>query len=378
MEEEIAILAMMGHSLIDKRHETGYKTLHTLSKEFNIKFHAITNFSNIEESLPNTKIYEIKMNLDNEFKRKIILEYQYAKFAEKIVKSENISAIHRISQFSNEAGFTFLPYFDALKDYPIIIATAQASHLLFEDETRLFPLRKLFRLVTYPAFKKTLEICDVLVVVNKKTKKLYAKYISNKKIRVIPCDGVDLDKFQYSSPPDNHEILTVGSLIKRKGHEYLIKAMPKVLEEYPDAKLHILSGGPRRKFLEQLTTHLNLVQNVIFHGFVFDVHAYYRNCRVFCHPSLAEGFCDVTLEAMSSGRPVVETDTFGSEMVENGRTGILIPPADSNAIADAILRLFSDYELTCKMGYEGRKKVEREYDWNKIAKQYYDIYREVL
>ena len=77
---------------------------------------------------------------------------------------------------------------------------------------------------------------------------------------------------------------------------------------------------------------------------------------------------------MASGRPVVSTDTNGSEMVEHNKTGFVVPTADSEAISDAILRIFDDNELTYKMGINARSVVEKEYDWNKIAKKYYEIY----
>jgi glycosyltransferase involved in cell wall biosynthesis len=174
----------------------------------------------------------------------------------------------------------------------------------------------------------------------------------------------------------NHEILTTGAHLKRKGFEYLIMAMPSILKEYPDARLHILSDGPRRGYLEGLTRDFGLKSNVVFHGYlsVNELLSFYKNCRVFCHPSLSEGFCHTTLEAMASGRPVVSTDTNGSEMVEHNKTGFVVPTADSEAISDAILRIFDDNELTYKMGINARSTVENEYDWHKIAKKYYEIY----
>jgi len=187
---------------------------------------------------------------------------------------------------------------------------------------------------------------------------------------------VFIDEFQFSPPPLNHEILTTGAHLKRKGFEYLITAMPSILKEYPDARLHILSDGPRREHLEGLTRDLGLKSNVIFHGYlsVNELLSFYKNCRIFCHPSLSEGFCHTTLEAMASGRPVVSTDTNGSEMVEHNKTGFVVPTGDSEAISDAILRILNNDDLTYKMGINARTKVEKEYDWHKIARKYYEIY----
>jgi glycosyltransferase involved in cell wall biosynthesis len=98
-----------------------------------------------------------------------------------------------------------------------------------------------------------------------------------------------------------------------------------------------------------------------------------------CLPTLNESFGLVVLEAMASGRPVVVTKTVGpSELVGDGKNGFIVSTADSDAIADAIIKIFSDYELSSKMGVEGRRLVEEKYDWSVIAKRYFEIYSELL
>lgn len=396
-ESIITILAAPAEPTLKKsgeRYSIGYNLLDTLSKEFGVKFHAITNTADIltQESLKNVQIYEVGMNIDSLFKRKFILKYNYFKLAKKIIKENKVSAIHQMGTFAYRTGFSFLSFLGITKDYPFIIGPAEAPHLILEDDWSLgtgreyglikveaYIGRHLFKLMTFPFFKKTINDCDILIAVNEETKELFSKYISSKKIRIIPL-GINSNDLPFSLPPNNHEILTVGAHVKRKGFDYLIKAMPKILKEYPDAKLHMPSDGPRKHILEALTKELGVESNLIFHGYVsreklFDI---YKNCRVFCHPSISEGFCHVTLEAMATGRPVVSTDNFGSKMVEHGKTGFLVPPADSDAIADAILRVFDNYELTCKMGIEARKKIEEEYDWYKVAEKYHDVYQEVM
>ena len=322
-------------------------------------------------------------------KNRIAFSYEKLTKVRKLLEDKKISLIHhiRLSYYD----FDVLPLFGLTKEYPFVVGPAEAPHMIFEDDYALWKrstrksikaeyhaaraLRKIVAPVISYAFERTLDDCDTLIVVNEKTKKIYSRVVSNKKIEVIPL-GVFIDEFQYSPPPLNHEILTTGVHIKRKGFEYLITAMPNILKEYPDARLHILSDGPRREYLEGLTRTLGLKPNVIFHGYlsVTDLLSYYKNCRVFCHPSLSEGFCHTTLEAMASGRPVVSTDTNGGEMVAHKKTGFVVPTADSEAISDAILRLFGDNELTHKMGYNARCEVEKDYDWHKIAKKYYEIY----
>jgi len=106
----------------------------------------------------------------------------------------------------------------------------------------------------------------------------------------------------------------------------------------------------------------------------------FKNCRVFCHPTLSDAFTPIRLEAMASGRPIVATTAASgaSEMIEHMKTGFLVPPADSDALADALIKTLGDYELTCRLGAAARKKAEQKYDWNVIAKKYYEVYLEVL
>jgi glycosyltransferase involved in cell wall biosynthesis len=154
--------------------------------------------------------------------------------------------------------------------------------------------------------------------------------------------------------------------------------MPKIVKEFPKAKLHILGDGPQRINLMKLTEDLKVFHSVYFHGFVpnMEVQSFYKACRLVCLPTLHESFGLVLVEAMASGRPTVTTNAVGPrEIVVDGETGFIVPMADSDALAEAIIRLLSDYELSYKMGAEGRKVAEEKYDWNKISKQFYNIYK---
>lgn len=241
--------------------------------------------------------------------------------------------------------------------------------------------RKLGSHVIDFAFRETLDKADIIIAVNNTTRKIYGEIIGDRnRIKVIPI-GVNLDEFIFSLPPLNFEILSVGALIKRKGFEYLIKAMPHILKEYPTARLHILGDGPRREYLEALVRKLGIEANVKFHGHIpkMKIIEFYKRCRVFVHPSLSESFSPVRLEAMASGIPLVATDAAvgADEMIDDRKTGFLIPPRDPEAIADRVLNLFSDDKLTYKIAIKAREKVEMNYDWNKIGEKYYTIYRKL-
>ena len=351
-----------------------FNLFYFLSK-FDLEFHAIVrkpNFTN--PVLDNLKIYGIGEG-------KIVPFFKLIRQANKILKKEKIDVITHL-YFTY--GVRFNPLFSKIKDYPFVIGMAESSHLRFKDEMNGmldYPgIKDIGKKAVFPLFKKTLEYCDALIVVDKGTKNLYSDYIPAKKIRIVP-HGVNLNEFSFSALPKNHNILAVGNLTKRKGFDYLIGAMPAILKEYPDTHLNIIGEGPRKEILQRLARNLGVEEglNLFFHDRVsFErLLEWYRSCEVLCHPSLSEGFCHPVVEVMATGRPVICTNTNGSEMVENNINGFFVQTANSEEIANAILKLFSDEELACKMGSEGRKKVEKEYDWSKIGEKYYRVFEEV-
>lgn len=352
---------------------SNYHVSYNLPKRINANFYVFA--SEIEEKakqdLDNAELHELNTSV-------LLYPPKVFFYARKLAKQ--VDLIHHISPFAIEKDFNLLALSNSK---PFVIGPIEIPHEVFDDEFAIMKIPSFAKLVKDSKVRKvlsikTLEKCDYAITVNSQTKKYLSKFIDKEKIKTIPL-GVDLDIFKYSPPPQNHDILAVGWHIRRKGFKYLIEAMPTILKEYPDAKLHITSSGPQTSNLKMLVKKLNLNNSVIFHGRVNDeeILQLYEQCCIFCHSSLSEGFCHTTLEAMATGRPVVSTNTVGSEMVGDGKTGFLVHTADSEAIADGILKVFNDDELTYKMGVEGRKKVEEEYDWNIIAKKYYEVYQEV-
>jgi len=302
-------------------------------------------------------------------------------YGKKLVKKFDI--IHHISPFAVGKDFNLLAL---TANKPFVIGPVEIPHRFFEDEFKFLRIpvfAKLFResRVRQGLSAKTFERCDVAIAVNNQTKRVLSNFVEKEKIEVIPF-GVDVEKFKYTPPSKEPNILTVGYHIKRKGFDYLIRAMVDVVIEFKDAKLHIVGHGPQTSNLKRLVKELNLTKNVIFHGRVSDERLLqlYEHCRIFCHPSLSEAFSPVRLEAMASGKPIVATTsaTGVEEMIENGKTGFLVPPADSEALADAILKLLSDYDLACRMGKKAREIVEEKYDWNIVAEKYYNVYLKLL
>ena len=327
------------------------------------------------------------------------------------IKVKKISApeIYRVSKEllrDNKADiihhFRFLPHsFNLLAilndlDKPLICGPAQVPHVVYPDTyygrkkiSKLsinvsFALLKGLKTITTPAINllmaKTMDKCENLIVVNKDAKKYYSKFVDTDKIKVIPL-GVNLDKIEYSIPPNNQEIVTAGSLIKRKGFDYLIKAMERVVKDFPNARLHIFGRPVMRDYLEHLVRDINLNDNVIFHGLV-KRNAFIKqikNFRIFAHPSLSESFSPIRIEMMAAGRPGVYTEISGSkEMIENGKNGYLVPTRDPDSLAERIMELLEDYDLALRMGRKAREIAEKKYDIDGIARKYLNLYERVV
>ena len=211
------------------------------------------------------------------------------------------------------------------------------------------------------------------------------------KIVVIP-NGVNVKDFDigYSKeecreklglPINDKVVLFLGGLEPHKGPDVLLKAMPSILKNIPDAKLVLVGGGGMRGELERLCKRLGVEKYVKFAGFVEENMKpfYYRAADVFVLPSVmkSEVFPIVLLEASASGLPMIvsDLDTFKC-IIEDGYNGLFTKRRDENNLANRIIYLLENEEVREKMGKNGRKKVEG-YSWEQIAEETEKVYEEV-
>jgi len=180
-------------------------------------------------------------------------------------------------------------------------------------------------------------------------------------------------------PPDASVIGTVGRLHAQKGHDFLLSAAAKVLERIPEAVFLVAGYGPLRERLEARSAELGVASNVRFLGYRKDVQRILAALDVFVLPSLWEGMSNAILEAMAASKPVVATAVDGNvEQVVDGETGRLVPPADAEALADALIELAADSEKAREMGIRGRQYVEQKFPLSKMTAAYLDLYSRLL
>lgn len=170
-------------------------------------------------------------------------------------------------------------------------------------------------------------------------------------------------------------ILTVARLNWQKGHRYLFEAISQVREVI----LLLAGGGPEKELLENKVYELGIQDRVIFLGERNDVPQLLANCDLFVLPSFNEGLPLSVLEAMAAGKAVVATAVGGTpEVVQDGETGILVPPRDPSALANAIQSLLSDPGEACKMGDAGRARVQQYFSSDIMVQRITQTYEGLL
>lgn len=168
---------------------------------------------------------------------------------------------------------------------------------------------------------------------------------------------------------------TVGNLFAVKGQVYLLRAFRQVLDHAPTSVLLIAGDGDQLMPLQQECQNLGIAERVRFLGFRGDVPRLLQAFDVFVLPSLSEGLPLSILEALSLERAIVATNVGGnSEIIENGLNGYLVPPADPDSIAKAILRLLGDPALATRLGRAGRNRVEEAFSLENMIWEYQSLY----
>lgn len=157
---------------------------------------------------------------------------------------------------------------------------------------------------------------------------------------------------------DGPVLAIVARLTEQKGHRYLIEALPPLLSEWPTLSCLFVGEGECRESLQRLAQRLGVRQACRFVGTTETVADFYAAADVVVLPSLSEGFPFVVLEALAMAKPVVATKVNGvPEIIEDGRTGLLVPPRDIRALESSIRRILRDPDEAARMGRAGQARV---------------------
>ncbi len=261
---------------------------------------------------------------------------------------------------------------------PVLICTA---HSINEGGR----LREIFYRLTDP-------LCDLTTQVSQAGLERYVRVgaVPRHKIRYIP-NGVDTERFMPDPEAyialrkelglgDFFVWLAVGRFYPQKDYPNMLRAFAQVVRENPKTLLLIAGDGPLRESMENMAQGLGIERHVKFLGIRRDIPRLMNAADAYAMSSSWEGMPMVLLEASATGLPIVATDVGGNrEVVLDGVTGFLVPPKDSEALAQAMLRLMTlPRDVRGHMGERARQYIEKKFSIERIIDRWEELYRELL
>ena len=201
-------------------------------------------------------------------------------------------------------------------------------------------------------------------------------------------DGASFEIVHYGIEPNGSprpylggepRLLCVGRLIPIKGHIVLLRAFAEARRRLPDLRLDIAGRGPLEPALRALAKELEVDDAIRFLGYVAPVQRAIEDAAIVVVPSMGEGFGMVALEAMERARPVIAAEIGGlGELVEEGVTGLLVPPGEAEPLTEAIVQLASDLQRAAEMGEAGRRRALEQFLQERCTDRTELLYRDQL
>lgn len=193
----------------------------------------------------------------------------------------------------------------------------------------------------------------------------------------VVYNGTDLtrclDKTDYAAA-DPVKLLHIGRFDGPKNHEGLLRSFAKIHTSFPNTLLTMVGDGALREPMEALAEELGIRDGVEFAGMQENVYPYLHDADIFLLPSSYEGIPMTIVEAMGTGLPIVATAVGGvPDLIRNGENGLLVP-CDTDAVADACIRLMQDAALRERLGCNARKDSTR-FSANHMAESYIKVYQ---
>jgi glycosyltransferase involved in cell wall biosynthesis len=231
---------------------------------------------------------------------------------------------------------------------------------------------------------------DKIIAISRAVEKVLIEGgIREDKIICIPS-GIDTEKFdnvgktdylyrEFNIPDKRLMIGTIAHLTDHKGHTYLLDAIPKILKEFPHSFFLFVGDGELKDLLKTKSRILGIRDRVFLAGFRQDIPEILSMLDLFVLPSHLEGLCTSLMDAMYMGVPIVATTAGGiPEVIENEKTGLLVPPKDPPALAEAVIKLLKDENKRKMFAVEGRKRVLQKFTALEMVEQVEKVYLDLL
>ncbi|MGB5165996.1 MAG: glycosyltransferase family 4 protein [Woeseiaceae bacterium] len=242
---------------------------------------------------------------------------------------------------------------------------------------------RLLAALRYQPFRKVIAISEAIAA------ELRERGVDDERLAIIRSavdsaafsKEIDRQAFlqEFSLSQGQFVIAAAGQLIPRKGHRFLLQAVADLKVRYAQLRLVIFGEGFLNTQLREQAASLGLGDVVQFAGFRDDLDQWLAGFDVFAHPALAEGLGVAALKAAAAGLPVVGFAAGGMvEAVAHEQTGILVPPADVDALGNAIASLIDDSGLLGRMAEAGRRRMQNEFSITTMADKHEALYESVL
>lgn len=272
-------------------------------------------------------------------------------------------------------------------------AIDKRSTKIITTEHDPFPLSNLKKSIKKQCLKKT----DHTITVSNANKQLNLKLYPELKNKISTVhNGIDVEAFEkplrtfstqhrervreklFNASSEDFVILSIAELHPRKGLKYLIEAYKEVEQTEPKTKLIIVGEGPERKILEKLIKKLELEGKVLLPGQQDNIPQILKSSQLFVLPSVKEAFGLVLLEAMAAQVPIIASKVGGiPEIVENGKSGQLVEPANYHALTKKMVEVIENNALMQKLAYMGHHRVKT-FDVKEMIRKTENIYDTVL
>ncbi|MFL6280146.1 MAG: glycosyltransferase [Vicinamibacterales bacterium] len=194
-------------------------------------------------------------------------------------------------------------------------------------------------------------------------------------IAMIP-NGVDLAAYtDRTAAKEIRRIVTVANLRPEKEHETLIASAAALVGSHPDLRFQVVGDGPRKRQLQDLVTARGLSRQVEFLGHRDDVPSLLAAADAFVLPSRSEAFPNSVIEAMAAGLPVVASAVGGLlDLIDGGRTGLLVAPSDVEALTSALRFLIENPARAASMGRAARTEIQQRYSFDRMVSAFERLY----
>lgn len=307
------------------------------------------------------KHYQLPVN-----KKSIISMFKTVPRLAEIIKKEEIDIVHARSRVP-----AWIAYFACRRTKAILITTCHGYY------------KKHFFSIVMGWAKRVIVLSNVIA------RHMIEDFsVPHERIKLVPR-SVDLEKFKYLDPSDKRKedfnVGIIGRITPLKGHLHFIKAMARISRVIPRLKIWIVGDAPASKEaykeeLQILVRRLGLWHCTEFLGTQRDIPGILEHLDlVVLATTTHEAFGRVVVEAQAAGVPVVATKVGGViDIIQDGKNGLLVPPADSKSMAEAIIRIFKDPEFARQLSENAYAKVKEKYNVELMVKNTLDVYREAL